>query len=397
MTRTEARIQKAAKFGPNHDESPTPRPLRVCFLIDRLDTAGTETQLLALIRNLDRTRVEPYLVLLDGEDERSRTLVPAGCPTLRLGLKKLISSGTARKLLQFRGFLREQRIDVLQLYFTDSLYFGVVAGRLAGVRCIVRTRNNINHWMTPTHRLLGRLLNRFVTVTVCNSEAARRAVLADERPDLDSVIVIENGVDLERFAHIPPVSPEPDPHRPRRVGMVANLRPVKGVDVLVRAAPLVVRSHPDMEFHVAGEGPELPRIRRLIRELGLSRNFTLHGRVEDIPAFLAKIDLAVLSSRAEGMPNALLEYMAAGRPVVATAVGGVVNVVADQVHALLVAPESPAALAAALNDLLADTHRASQLAASACKRVATFSRSAAVGRFQQLYLDLMREGTGYHS
>ena len=116
------------------------------------------------------------------------------------------------------GSCRQKQIDVLQLYFPDSTYFGVLAGRLAGVKAIVRTRNNINHWMTPAHRRLGRLLNRFVTVTVCNSQAARDAVLADERPDPASVIVIENGVDLERFASIPPVSPEPDPHRPQADG-----------------------------------------------------------------------------------------------------------------------------------------------------------------------------------
>ena len=104
------------------------------------------------------------------------------------------------------------------------------------------------------HRGLGRLLNRFVTVTVCNSQAARAAVLTDERPDPASVIVIENGVDLDRFASITPVSAEPASDRPKRVGMVANLRPVKGIDILIQAAARLIQSHPDVEFHVAGEG-----------------------------------------------------------------------------------------------------------------------------------------------
>ncbi len=369
-------------------------PARVCFLIDRLDTAGTESQLLALIRNLDRSRVEPFLVLLDGEDEASRTLEPAECPPLRLGVKKLLAPRGVAGLLRFARFLREKQIDVLQVYFPDSTYFGVLAGRLAGVKAIVRTRNNINHWMTPAHRRLGRLVNRFVTVTVCNSQAARDAVLADERPDPASVIVIENGVDLERFASIPPVSPEPDPYRPRWIGMVANLRPVKGVDILVRAAAQVVQLHPDVEFHIAGEGPQRSELELLIAELGLNERFVLHGKVEDIPAFLASLDVAVLSSRAEGMPNAVLEYMAAGRPIVATAVGGTPALLQDGVDCRLTHPENPKALADCLIELLSQPREASRLASAAREHVRQrYSRSAAVHRFEKLFGDLSR-GSG---
>ncbi len=279
------------------------RPVQVCFMVDRLGVGGTETQLLALIRNLDKDVARPYLVLLDGEDETSRAMEPADCPVMRLGVKRLRSPRAFGKLLEFCRFLRQAPIDLLQLYFPDSTYFGVVAGWLAGTRCIIRTRNNVNHWMTPRHRRLGRLMNRLVTVTLCNAEAARQAVLADERPDPDKVVVIENGVDLERFSHLPTVSPERDPVRPRRVGMVANLRPVKGVDLFVRAAARVAAECPDVTFHVAGEGPQRPELERLVDELGLSGRFLLHGRVADIPAFLADLDLAVLSSAPRGCPT----------------------------------------------------------------------------------------------
>jgi len=369
----------------------TSGPLRVCFLIDRLDTAGTETQLLALIRNLNPRRFIAYLVLLDGEDESSRALEPAGCPVLRLGVRKQLSFKSMKKLLEFRRFLLREHIGLLQVYFPDSTYFGTVAARLAGVKAIVRTRNNINHWMTPLHRRLGRLLNRFVTVTVCNSQAARQAVLADERPNPTSVLVIENGVDWERFADIAPVSPAPDPRRQRRVGMVANLRPVKGVDVLIHAAGLVALSFPDVEFRVAGEGPQRPELERLIAERGLEGRFRLEGKVTDIPSFLAALDIAVLSSRAEGMPNAVLEYMAAGRPIVATAVGGTPGLVEDRIHARIVPPDDPRMLADCLLDLLDDPQEASRLGQAARLRARErYARLASVGRFERLYQDLLQ-------
>jgi glycosyltransferase involved in cell wall biosynthesis len=366
-------------------------------MIDKLDSAGTEIQLLALIHNLDRRSVIPYLILLDGKDENSRALEPAGCKVMRLGVRKLLSSNSMKALLDFRRFLIREHIDLLQVYFPDSTYFGTIAGRLAGVKAIVRTRNNINHWMTPLHRWIGRLLNRFVTVTVCNSQAAREAVLADERPDPDSVIVIENGVDLERFAHLPPVSPARDLRR-RRVGMVANLRPVKGVDVLIHAAARVVCWHPDVEFRVAGEGPQRAELEQLINELGLEGRFFLEGNVADVPSFLATLEIAVLSSRAEGMPNAVLEYMAAGRPIVATSVGGTKSLLQDGVNGNLVPAVDPELLAESLLDLLDDPVKASRLAQAARARVQkAHSRGAVVRRFEGLFSQLVLEGRASHT
>src|SRR5204862_250698 len=123
-------------------------PVRVCFLIDELATDGTETQLLALIRNLDRRRVQPYLVLLRGDRPSSRALEPDHCPVLRLGVGSLRSPRTLIRGARFIRFLRRDRIDVLQAYFPDSSYFGLPLARLAGVRHRIRTRNNIGHDMT---------------------------------------------------------------------------------------------------------------------------------------------------------------------------------------------------------------------------------------------------------
>src|SRR5713226_7399371 len=131
------------------------RPIRVCFMLDRLFPAGTESQLVALIRNLNPGRVKPFLCLLDGEDPISRSLEPPNCPVLRLGVRSLKHPETIVRAWRLARFLQQEQIDVLQVYFPDSTYFGVPVGRFAGVPYILRTRNNLNHWMTPTHRLLG--------------------------------------------------------------------------------------------------------------------------------------------------------------------------------------------------------------------------------------------------
>jgi glycosyltransferase involved in cell wall biosynthesis len=367
-----------------------PRPVRVCFLIDELAAAGTETQLLALIRHLDRSRVLPYLVLLRGEQPGSRALEPTTCPVLRLGCRSLRSPATMLRAVRFARFLRRERIDVVQTYFPDSSYFGVLVSWLAGVPCRVRTRNNVGHWMTALHRRLGRCLNGLTTVTIANCAAARRALLADEGPSPESVVVLENGVDLERFLAIPPLRTDWS-SGPPRVGMVANLRPIKGVDVLVRAAARLASRHPTLTFTVAGEGSERAALEKQIRECGLADRFALIGSITDVPGFLASLDVAVLSSRAEGMSNAVLEYGAAGRAIVATAVGATPDLIEDGIHGLLVPPNDPDALAAAIDRLVQDRKLAARFGKAARRHVAErYSREAMVRRFEDFYERLIR-------
>ncbi len=362
-------------------------PVRVCFLIDELVKAGTETQLLALIHQLDPRRVLPFLCLLRGRSELSRSLEPDDCPVLRLGVGSLRSPRAMAAAWRLGRFLRRERIDVLQAYFPDSSYLGVPVARLAGVPFVVRTRNNVGHWQNPLHRVLGRLLNPLTTATIANCEAARQALLAAEKPNPQKVIVLENGVDLERFASVPPLTMTPL----RRIGVVANLRRVKGLDVFVDAAARVARGFPDATFQVAGEGREREALLRQAGERGLGNRFRLCGSTSDIPGFLAGIDVAVLSSRAEGMPNAVLEYMAAARAIVATDVGACGRLITHNVHGLLVPAGQAEPLAGAMGELLRDGDRGRRLARTAHRRVEEeFSRQEMVGRFEEFYLRLVK-------
>ncbi len=371
--------------------SPLRAPVRVCFIIDELAVAGTETQLLALIRHVDRRRVEPYLCLLRGKSAASRALEPAGCPVWRLGVGSLARPRTLLRLAQFVRLLRRHRIDVLQAYFPDSAYFGLPAAWLAGVPNRLRTRNNLGHWLTPLHRQLGRFLNALTTGTLTNCEAARRALVAAEGRPAGDVRVLENGVDLSRFLGVPPAAATP-PETPT-VGAVANLRPVKGVDVFVEAAALLADAFPRTVFRVGGEGDQRAALEAAVARHGLARRFFLPGAASDVCGFLAALDVAVLPSRSEGMSNALLEYMAAGRPIVATRVGGNAELVEHGTHALLVPPDDPGALARAISRLLADRELACRLGAAARRRARErYGREAMVRRFEDFYAGLPRFG-----
>ncbi|HVL14015.1 MAG TPA: glycosyltransferase, partial [Gemmata sp.] len=356
-------------------------PVRVCFMIDRLSRAGTETQLLALIRELDRTRVRPSLVLLDGEDDLSRALEPADCPVVRLGLRRLMSLSAARAAKRLRAFWREHKPDVLQVYFLDAAYFGAPLAKLSGVKKVVRVRNNLGYWLTRRHRAMGRLVRPFVDATLTNTAAGKQALVGQEGHRADRVVVLENGVDTAKFNRFL----LPDTSKARvRVGCVANLRPVKNIDGLMRAAKVALGRFPKLVFEVAGDGEQRAELERLHAELGLGERFKLRGSVADVAGFLRTVDVAMLPSHSEGMSNALLEYMAAGRAVVATDVGANASLVRHRKDGLIVPAGDDAALVEAIGELLANPLRAAGFGASARTRVeAEYSRDAMRRRFEQ--------------
>jgi glycosyltransferase involved in cell wall biosynthesis len=363
------------------------RPVGVCFVMDRLSRAGTESQLLALLRHLDRDRVRPSLCLLNGSEANSRRLQPIGCPTLDLRLRRLASPGTPAAAARLAAFWRLHRVDVVQTYFLDSTYFAVPLARICGIRNVVRVRNNTGYWLTPRHRLLGRIVGRLAPVTLTNSEGARQSVIAADRLRPDRVRVIENGVDLGRFPNLG----EPNTGRSVvRIGAVANLRPVKNIDGLIRVAADICRDDGRVRFEVAGEGDQRTGLEMQARAAGLAGRFVLSGSVADVPTFLGTLDIAVLPSHSESMSNALLEYMAAGRAIVATDVGSNAAVARNGREGLIVAAGDDRALGTAIRRFLADPSLARRLGAAARRRVeAEFDFGTTVRRFETFYESLV--------
>lgn len=359
----------------------TPRPIHVSFVIDRLSRAGTESQLLALLQGLDRNKIRPSLVLLDGTDEESQALEPKGVPLIRLGLKRLLGPEAIRASASLVRFWRKDRPDVVQSYFLDSSYFAIPLARLLGIRKVVRVRNNLGYWLSGKHLPLGRLMGRLAHRTLTNSEVGKRALNEIERGNASKIAVIENGVDLERFRECSPVFWE---NRVLTVGAVANLRPVKNIDGLIRVASQL--RHLPLRWEVAGTGPEQNHLLHLIERHQLADRFFLKGALQEIPAFLKGIDIAVLPSHSESMSNALLEYMAAGRAIVATDTGANATLVRHGIEGQIVPPKTDPLLAQAIAFYSKEPLLAHQHAKNAQKRVQErFSRQAMIHRFEEFY------------
>jgi glycosyltransferase involved in cell wall biosynthesis len=166
---------------------------------------------------------------------------------------------------------------------------------------------------------------------------------------------------------------------------------VKNPGQFVEAAAVVCSRRPDVRFTVAGEGPLRGQLERRITQLGIGGRVHLLGRVADVPGYLSRLDVAVLCSLSEGMSNAVLEYMAAGKAVVATAVGANPELIEDGVTGLLVPPNDANALAGAVQRLVDEPGLRARLGAAARDHVRQhFSRERAVTRYQELYYQLVR-------
>jgi glycosyltransferase involved in cell wall biosynthesis len=174
------------------------------------------------------------------------------------------------------------------------------------------------------------------------------------------------------------------------VGAVAVLRPEKALDVLVAAVSLLAAEFPHLRVVIAGGGPEEARLRALVRELGLDKTIMLLGLRRDVADVLAAVDVVALSSDREGTPLAVMEAMAAAKPVVATRVGGIPDLIEDGVHGLLVPPRDPSALAGALGRLLRDAQLRKELGRRGQERQRReFDVGVAVQRVETIYEELV--------
>jgi glycosyltransferase involved in cell wall biosynthesis len=225
-----------------------------------------------------------------------------------------------------------------------------------------------------------------------NSQAAREALVQQGHWRPEQVVVLENGVDTERFRGFL----LPDTSKKRvRIGCVANLRPVKNIDGLMHAVRPLCQRYPQLMVEVAGDGEQRPALEQLQQQLGLGDRFILRGRVANVPEFLRRVDIAVLPSHSESLSNALLEYMAAGRAIVATDVGANATVLRHQRDGLIVPPGNVAALTAAIEQMLQEPLRAAAFGASARKRVQLhYSRQAMLRRFEDFYEQLCYRSEG---
>jgi glycosyltransferase involved in cell wall biosynthesis len=328
--------------------------VRIGFVIDTIscDTAGTQKQLIETLKRLDRKKFEPHLICLWRSPWMEHNSLP--CPVHIVGHRGFFKLDSAKALGRFAAFLESIRFDIIQTFFVESIFaacFGAMLSRDKPV--LLSSRRDIGlgagvPWYHFFYRIALPLANLKFDGIVANSLEVKRFVMKNEVVRAGKIRVIRNGIDTVDDS-VNPESGLRNTDGMLNIGLVGNLSPVKRVDVFLNALFLVKHSMPELRFRalIYGDGPERENLISLTESLGLASVVHFQGQVKDIDAQLRSLDIGVLCSDREGLSNAILEYMAHGLPIVATAVGGNPELV-DGRNGFCVEPGRPEALADAL-------------------------------------------------
>jgi glycosyltransferase involved in cell wall biosynthesis len=367
----------------------------VLFLIDHLMwRGGGEGNLLKVVELLPPELVRCSVATLRIDPEIQKN-VPV--PVHVFGWRRVYHLDALQAAWRLRELIREEKVDIVQTYFETSNLWGGLIAKLSGAS-LLSCRRDLGILRSTKHHLAYRLINRISDRVLAVSEDVRRFCVDQDRVDPRKIVVLYNGVDLRQIA-----SSAASPGQEARaatddeqiITCVANIRRVKGIDVLIQTAQRVCRELPRTVFVIAGSMNEREygeQIQALILSLGMKHHVKLLGFVENPVPLLKASSAFCLLSRSEGFCNALLEAMACGVPPVVSRVGGNPEAVEDGESGFLVPVEDPDAAASRLLLLLRDPARAVRMGQAARAAVCSrFSADTMIQNFINLYNELMAE------
>jgi glycosyltransferase involved in cell wall biosynthesis len=366
-----------------------------------LNVGGTERQLFELLRRLDRARFRPIVATFKEGGELLPRLREMGIEPHVFPLRgSLVQTNTALQITKMAMLCRRENVRIVHAHDFYSNVVGVAAAQLAGVRAIA-SRRDLAHWLGGTQRKALRLACRMADAVIANAAAVAAHTEREFGVAPEKLHVIPNGIDvaqfdLQAFRTPDPLLPAGDVATPR-VCMVGSMHlPDKGHADLLEAASILKARGVRAQYLLVSDGALRQPLEEKARALGLADDVVFLGRRADVPSVLVRCDVVAHPSWAEGFPNAVLEAMCAARPVVATRVGGIPEVMADGVHGLVIEPRRPAELASALEKLLANPLAAHVMGLRGRQHVEhEFSLDKMCDTVATLY-DVLSQGSAFH-
>jgi glycosyltransferase involved in cell wall biosynthesis len=372
----------------------------VLFIIDSFEQGGSERQALQLLTQLHRSgQCRVHLACLQDRGSLRAEAEQLGIgEILEYPLTSFYDLNFLKQLRRLTQFIKENKIEVVHTHCFYTNIFGMTGAFLAGVRGRVTSKGETDGFRTPLQKRAERVAFRLAHRVIANCLVVQNQLIR-EGVNPKQIIQHYNGLDLERLKVSPDLRREDalasfglraTPAR-RFVSIVANLHnPVKDHPMFLRAAARVMKEVPDAGFVIAGEGGLMNGLQELAQQLGIERDVFFIGRCENVGRLLFASDIGVLSSKAEGFANAILEYLAAGLPVVATDVGGVREAVVEGETGYVVASGDDVKMAEGIVRLLKNPERARAMGELGRERVAAkFSCDRHLQNTLELYDELL--------
>ncbi len=374
---------------------------KIFFLHPTLNVGGAEKMAYEIVRHLDRTRFRLKVCCLYGPGSIGQELINEGIELNHGLMKSKYDLYGAYRLFQL---LKKESPDLL---FAENsplvLFWGFICARILNVPRIATV---IHATMKPDRRVRFKkdIINRFILHRLDKigvvSNAKLKSLVKKYNLKPEKIVLIPNGIDIAKFTDLEQRNglkqeigiSEGD----KIIGMVGRLVRKKGHDVLLKSAKDILVDFPNAKFLIIGDGEERASLEKLVTDLGIGESVIFLGERKDIADLISLFDIAVLCSRDESLPVALLEYTAVSKPIVATNVGGNSEIIVDTKSGFLVPPDNPKALAIKIIELLKNEKKG-RIMGRLARKIAEdkFSLEQMMGKMERFFMDCISNGEKY--
>ena len=369
--------------------------LKILYVLSSLTLGGTETHLLRLSSGLKEKGYLVSICCLYNQLEIADRFKKQGIDVLCLDVKSI---------WDIRGFLRLWRIlkkggyDIVHAYLFDSSIYSAIVAKIAGVKAIITSRRNYDDWMRIPHIILQKIANCFTDKILVNAKSLEDLVVKQEGFSRDDILPIYNSINKAQYdikltdQNITnmrkSIGVNPDEYM---ILCTAKFKISKGHAFLLQAAKTVIEKMPKAKFILMGKGPEETRVKSKARDLGIQEKVIFIGQRDDVAQILKIADLCILSSIREGFANTILEYMASGKAIVATDVGGNREIITSGENGILVSKGDVSRFSNEIMSLLKNRDMRTKLGNRAKERVSdiTFQPEYETERFNAVYRELL--------
>jgi len=367
--------------------------INVIHLVEELTIGGLEKTLTAVALSLNKRKYNVSVWCLREGGFFADKLVKEGIDV------KVLHISTSRNPLsiyKLYRLLKIHKFDIIHTHAYSAGTIGRISAFLAGIPVIISHNHSVYDYYNKRYHFVEWLLSLITDRVICISEVVNRFANETQRINAKKLITIHNGIDdvcsvtEKRSSDLKKELGLPINHS--IIGTIAHLEEHKGLKYLLESASLLLASRRDISFLLVGEGVLERTLKKLCVDLKIEKNVIFAGERSDIPEILFSIDIFVLPSLREGLPLTILEAMACGKPVIATNVGGIPEIVIDGVSGILVSPKDPEALYRAMDELLNDRTKLTKMGhhgERVCEE--SFSSNAMIEKIENLYDSLLSE------
>jgi glycosyltransferase involved in cell wall biosynthesis len=364
--------------------------IKVLRIVPSLEVGGVEKTLLSLLPRLKKEGFDVSVCCLYKRDDLAKDMERMGIPIHFIGMRPQIDFDLRylRGIYKLIKFLKKEKIQIVHTHMYKANTPGRIAAIFARVPVIIVNEHNIDDWKNPFQIFTDRVLANFTSKIVTVSDAVRKFYIKKGIP-AHKLITIHNGVDLDRFK----VNVDADRKKEEFginssdfvVGTISRIEPQKGHKYLIDAASTVRKEFPNVKFLIVGTGSLKNKLKKYVKNKGLEKDIIFTDKRKDIPEILSIMDVFALPSLREGFSISLLEAMAAGRVVVATDVGGNLEVIDNGENGFIIPANSPRILAEKIIKILKDQKLRNRIGKNAQEKVREFSIDNMASKTMELY------------